>query len=182
MSETTVFFATRSDFLSGLTSIVRDRRVYCICAKTYNIRFPEIYESLSNIPDIGISIHGMYVRNPRYWIRNSRWWWRAKMRKIRYRDKRHLPWQTRYELAFDSMPDGIDLSCGGTFGNQCIIPSSISYATHNITAIELYKWCRDRLLEGFVKEQGVYIGPEANRLRRRGVALTYAAGGEQAVS
>ena len=103
------------------------------------------------------------------------------MRKIRYRNKKHMPLQSRYELDFGAMADGISLSCGGMFEGRCIIPSSIGYTGVDKRATELYDCCLEHVLIGYTKVQGVYIGPEATKLWHGGIALAYVAGGESAV-
>ena len=162
--ETTHFFATRDDIEPGLRSAERIRPVKYVLSGFMGGPEVEILASGLAIPHLGVNLRGRPTVEQRYLVVDAAS--PVQVRAVPQRRGGGL-----YAADEVANPSGIFFWPSGLFQERCLIMGQVD-GFGDPQSLNLYRTFARRVLKGFARIRGTYVGPEAEHLLDGGARLT----------
>jgi hypothetical protein len=158
------FFATKADLLPGILAFEAEHRVQYILCRLSNSPNFERYSSVTEIPDVGRSIHGHRVAENAYFVLPAD-------AEVKIEPVPQRRGGTKYKVDPANLC-GFAFSAGGVYGDRFVIDGSVGVYMGNENSIKLCKEFIRKLRRGYTRIQSYYVGPQALQLMKEGYRLT----------
>lgn len=160
------FFATKDDLLPGILAFEEEHRVqYVLCHLSDSpISAFERYSSVTEIPDLGLSIHGHRATEKSYYVLPAE-------AEIKVKPVPQRRGGTKYEVDSTNMC-GFAFGPGGVYGDHFVIDGDVGIYMGNEDSIALCKEFIRKLRKGWTRIESYYVGPQALKLMNEGYRLT----------
>jgi hypothetical protein len=159
------FFATREDALPGILAFEAAYRVQYVLEDFADTPTIVRYSSITEIPDLGQSLHGATVCDRSYLILPADV--EVKIKPVPQRRG-----GIKYSIGLLLNPTGFAFTPGGVYGERVLIAGSVGTATGHPDSIKLCKAFIRKLRRGWTKVYYCYVGPHALQLMKEGWRLT----------
>ncbi len=160
------FFATRMDLLSVTAAVEAQRTMKYICRDDSNGGKFEEFDSASEIPDLGIAIHGDHNLDSIFLVLD--------------RNKRLIVEQinlkaggTSYSIDQSANPSSVTFQPGGVYGDQAVISGRVATCRNDPVSLALLKLFRKEIKRRFERFKISWVGPEAAGLLDAGRRFTF---------
>jgi hypothetical protein len=158
-------FATRADLEPGIRVMEASRRLHYVLCGLFDHSTPTIFQSLLDVPDLGILEVDDHIRGPRYLVV-------ASQARVRLRTVPQRGGGMRYAIDQAENPASITILPGGIHQDRCVLAGQLGTIATDDQALSLFRDYSRHLTKGFTRIRGYRVGPEALELARRGVRLT----------
>ena len=159
------YFAAPSDAVDAFVRIEACLSLKYVARGLFPTRELQEYAHASDLPNFGYCSAGRRAVESAYLILPVDW--STRVQEVPQRRGGVL-------YAIDEVLNGpaVILYPGGRYSEDWLVVSEI-IGTGDPDSLRAYREIRSRLLKGFVRVHGHYVGPEALKLREQGTRLTY---------
>jgi len=159
------FFATRHDQLPRLQALESEVALQFVRTGMFKRPEPVVFNSVSEIPDLGLAPEGDYTHTPKYLVV-------AAGTRIRIKEEPQESGGVLYAVDLRKNLTAFVFRPAGQFDEKTLIPGLVGTATGSKTSLALCKRFWRALGGDYVKVQRYYVGPEAYEFLKQGGRLT----------
>jgi hypothetical protein len=158
------FFATKDDLLPGILAFEAEHRVQYVLWGLHDSPSFERYPSVTDIPDLGQSLHGHRAAEKKYSVLPAD-------AEVKVKPVPQRRGGTKYEVDLTSICR-FAFSPGGVYGDRFVIDGSVGVNIGNEASITLCKEFIKKLRKGWTRIESYYVGSQALQLMKEGYRLT----------